>query len=300
MKVVVGASSFSDSSDKAIGLLLEKGIEVIRNPYKRKMTEEEIIGHLSGADGLLAGLEPLNEKGFRHAPQLKAIARIGIGMDNVDQEAARKYGIKVSNTPDGPTQAVAEMTLTNLLALIHQVPLSNDDVHNGVWKKRIGHSVKGIKILVIGYGHIGRKTAELLEFLGAEVSVYDKYNEAVSTCELKEGLQVADVVTLHVSGNEEVIGRREMQLMKEGAILLNSARGTVVNEDALYENLQSGKIAGFWGDALWQEPYHGKICECKNAILTPHICTYTTTCRESMETEAVKNLLRDLEGAYGF
>lgn len=300
MKVVVGASSFSDSSDKAINLLLEKGIEVVKNPYKRKMTEEEIIKHLSGADGLLAGLEPLNENVFKQVPQLKAIARIGIGMDNVDLAAAEKYGIKVSNTPDGPTQAVAEMTLAALLALIHQILPSSEDVHNGVWKKRIGHSIQGIKVLVIGYGHIGRKTAELLGILGAEVLVYDKYNASVSTCGLEEGLQTADVVTLHVSGNEEVIGDREINLMKEGVILLNSARGAVVSEDALYDNLRSGKIAGFWGDALWQEPYHGKICECKNTILTPHICTYTTTCRESMETEAVKNLLRDLEVSYGF
>ena len=89
MKVVVGASSFSDSSDQAIDLLLEKGIEVVKNPYKRKMTEDEIIAHLSGAEGLLAGLEPLNENVFKNAPQLKAIARIGIGMDNVDLAAAK-------------------------------------------------------------------------------------------------------------------------------------------------------------------------------------------------------------------
>lgn len=294
MKVVVGASSFSDTSNKAIDLLLEKGIDVVKNPFKRKLTEDEIIEHLAGADGLLAGLEPLNENVFKNAPQLKAIARIGIGMDNVDLAAAEKYGIKVSNTPSGPTQAVAEMTLAALLTLIHQMLPSNEDVHNGIWKKRIGNSIHGMKILVIGCGHIGRKTADLMENLGAEVLVYDKYNKAVSTCSLEEGLKNADAVTLHVSGNEEVIGKREMKLMKEGVILLNSARGAVVNEDDLYDNLQNGKIAGFWGDALWQEPYYGKICECKSAILTPHICTYTSSCRESMETEAVKNLLRDL------
>lgn len=186
------------------------------------------------------------------------------------------------------------MTLTALLTLIHQVLPSNEDVHNGIWKKRIGNSIRDMKVLVIGYGHIGRKTAELMESLGAEVLVYDKYNKAVATCSLEDGLQKADVVTLHVNGNEEVIGRQEMELMQEGVVLLNSARGAVVNENALYDNLKNGKIAGFWGDALWQEPYNGKMCECKNAILTPHICTYTSSCRESMETEAVKNLLKDL------
>jgi D-3-phosphoglycerate dehydrogenase len=294
MKVVVGASSFADSSELPLKMLEEKGIELVKNPLKRRMTEDEIIEHLKGADGLLAGLEPLNEKVFASCPQLKAVARIGIGVENVDFEAAKRHGIKVSNTPDGPTEAVAEMTLTALLTLLHKVIPSNNDVHNGIWKKRIGSSINGLNVLVIGYGHIGRRTATLLESLGANVMIYDKYAENVSTCTLEEGLKAADAVTLHASGKDEVIGVGEIALLKDGAIILNSARGQVINEDALYDALQSGKVAGFWGDALWQEPYEGKIRECENAILTPHICTYTTTCREGMETEAVKNLLRDL------
>lgn len=295
MKVVVGASSFAESSDNALRLLTERGIEVIKNPYKRKLTEKEIIIHLADADGLLAGLELLNENVFQQTPNLKAIARIGIGMDNVDQNAAQKYAIKISNTPDAPTQAVVEMTLTVLLTLLHQVIPSNEDIHNGIWKKRMGYSIQGLKVLVIGYGHIGCKIVDLLNTLGAKILIYDKYNKTASNCSLEEGLKEADVVTLHVSGNEEIIGDYQMNLMKEGVFLLNSARGSVINEEALYQNLKNGKIAGFWGDALWEEPYKGKICECQNAILTPHICTYTTACRERMEVQAVKNLLKDLE-----
>lgn len=297
MRVVVGASSFADSSDKAMKLLTEKGIEVVKNPYKRRMTETEIIEHLKNADGLLAGLEPLNENVFKNAPQLQAIARIGIGMDNVDQAAAERYNIKISNTPEGPTEAVAEMTLSALLTIVHQIIPSSEDVHNGVWKKRIGSSIRGLNVFVIGYGHIGKEVSTIMQKMGANTMVYDKYTPNVSTCSMEEGLKKADVVTLHVSGADEVIGSSEMELMKYGTILLNSARGAVVNEEALFTSLNNGKISWFWGDALWQEPYEGKIRECKNAILTPHICTYTTTCRENMETEAVKNLLRDLERA---
>lgn len=294
MKVVVGASSFSDSSDKAISLLLEKGIEVVKNPYKRRMTEEEIIRHLTGADGLLAGLEPLNENVFSQVPQLKAIARIGIGMDNVDIKAAEKYGIKVSNTPDGPTNAVAEMTLTVLLSILHNVVSANDDVHNGVWQKRIGRSISSMKILIIGYGHIGRAVAGLFENMGAQVLIYDKYNIESSTVTLEDGLAQADVISLHASGRDLILGREEIDKISDGAIILNSARGALVDEDALYDALQSDKISAFWGDALWQEPYNGKICQCDSAILTPHICTYTEECRESMEIQAVENILKDL------
>ena len=294
MKIAIGASSFSESSTKPMEMLRAKGWNVVPNPYGRRLTEDEIIEHLKDADGLLAGLEPLTEKVFQQSPKLKAIARIGIGTDNVDFEAAKRHGIKVSNTPDGPTDAVAEMTLTALLALNHHLVDSNADVHNGVWKKRMGISIGGQKVFVIGMGRIGKKVATLLGSLGAEILAYDKYNETASNCTLADGLKSADVVTLHVSGNDEVLGTKELDWMKQGALLLNSARGKVVNENALYERLQGGRIGGFWGDALWQEPYEGKLRECKNALLTPHICTYTANCRESMETDAVRNLLRDL------
>lgn len=294
MRIVVGASSFNADAPVIAELFEKYSIECVSNPYGRRLTEEEIIEHLKDADGLLAGLEPLTERVFQQSPKLKAIARIGIGMDNVDQEAAKRHGIKVSNTPDGPTDAVAEMTLTALLALNHHLVDSNADVHNGAWKKRMGASIRGQKVFVIGMGRIGKKVAALLGGLGAEILAYDKYDEKVSNCTLEDGLRSADAVTLHVSGNDEVLGANELDWMKPGAILLNSARGKVVNEEALYERLQDGRVGGFWGDALWQEPYEGKIRECKNALLTPHICTYTADCRASMEKDAVRNLLRDL------
>ena len=158
MKIAVGASSFGDAAPEVLEWLQEKGIEVVRNPYGRKMTQEEIIEHLQGAVGLLAGLEPLNEEVFRACPELKAIARIGIGMDNVDREAAARHGIKVSNTPEGPTDAVAEMTLAALLAICHNLIPANEDVHKGIWKKRMGRSIQELKVLMVGYGAIGRRT----------------------------------------------------------------------------------------------------------------------------------------------
>lgn len=294
MRVVVGASSFADSSNAPLQRLVDAGCEVKKNPYGRRMTKEEIIEFLQGADGILAGLEPLDEEVLVHAPGLKAIARIGIGMDNVDQEAVRRRGIKLSNTPEGPTNAVAEMTLTALLGILHNLVPADQDVHNGIWKKRLGQSISSVKIMIIGYGHIGQAVSKLFENMGAQVLIYDKYNSTVSTILLEEGLKTADVISLHASGKEEIIGGEEISQMRDGVIVLNSARGALINEEALYDALQSGKVGAFWGDALWQEPYNGKLCKCENAVLTPHICTYTSTCRESMEMQAVENLLRDL------
>lgn len=293
MKVAVGASSFGEAAPEVMEQFQKKGIEVVRNPYGRKMTQEEIIEHLQGATGLLAGLEPLNEEVFRACPDLKAIARIGIGMDNVDREAARRYGIKVSNTPEGPTNAVAEMTLAALLAICHNLIPANEDVHNGIWKKRMGRSIQELNVLIVGYGAIGRKVSELLREMGAEIMIYDKYFPEKSTHTLEEGVSEADVISLHASGKEEILSEELFSRMKEGVILLNSARGGLINEQALYHALKEEK-ATFWGDALWTEPYEGMLRECKNAILTPHICTYTTQCRTSMERQAIENLLEDL------
>lgn len=294
MKVVVGASSFAGTSDKAINLLLERGIEVIKNPYGRKLTVEETIQHLQGADGLLAGLEMLNEEVLSSAPSLKAIARIGIGMDSVDLDACKRHGVKVSNTPDAPTKAVAEMALAALLAMAHEIVPSNYDVHNKIWKKRIGFSLIGLNVLFVGYGRIGRRFADMLRNLGSNIMIYDPFQPEISEKSLKEALGKADVVTIHASGKDEIISDVEISYMKDGVTIMNCARGGLINEDALYSGLKSGKVAHYWGDVFWNEPYEGKLIECDNAILTPHISTYNSLCRETMETEAVLNLLEDL------
>ena len=294
MKVAVGASSFAGSSDMAMKLLKEHGIEVVKNPYGRKMNQEEIIQHLQGADGLLAGLEPLNEEVFSKAPTLKAIARIGIGMDNVDQEAAKRHGIKVSNTPDAPTEAVAEMALAALLTIGHAIIPSNEDMHNKIWKKRIGFSLRNLNVLFIGYGRIGKKFADHLRYFGSIVWIYDPCQPQISEKNLREAVEKADVITMHASGKEEILSAELFPRMKEGVVILNCARGGLINEDALFSGLNSGKIANYWGDVFSQEPYEGKLLSCSNAILTPHISTYNALCRESMETEAVKHLLEDL------
>lgn len=295
IKVAVGASSFGGGGLEATNLLVSHGYTVVENPYGRKMTEEEIIGHLDGAVGLLAGLEPLNEKVLSACPQLCAIARIGIGMDNVDTDAAVRYNVKVSNTPDGPTYAVAEMTLAALLAIGRQIVSANGDMHAGVWKKRMGYSLAGLRVLLVGYGRIARRFEEMLHSFGAQVSVSDPQYPELAKAPFYEQLVVADVVSLHAGGKEQILGASELANMKDGAVLLNSARGALVDEAALALALENGKVSAYWADVFSEEPYSGILTQCENAILTPHIATYTALCRGEMEMQAAENLIRDLE-----
>lgn len=294
MIIAVGPSSFAAADPKPMEMLLELGVEVIDNPFKRKLTEDEVIEHLQGVTGLIAGLEPLNERVLAACPDLKAIARVGIGMDNVDQDACARYNVKVSNTPDGPTNAVVELVLTALLTIARGIIPANNALHNKEWNKQIGFSLTDLNVLVVGAGRIGKKVGTLLSGFDCNVKYYDPIVESDFTT-LDEGLKWAEVVTLHASGNDELIGAVEIEAMQDGVVILNSARGGLINEGALYDGLVSGKVKAAWLDVYPFEPYDGKLTTLPNILLTPHISTYTRQCRLSMETQAVRNLLKDLE-----
>ena len=300
-RVAIGPSSFAATEKKPLEILKDAGIEVIANPFGRRLTEAEIMAHLQGIDGLIAGLEPLNRRVLTSFSQLRVIARVGIGMDNVDLEAAKELDIKVSNTPDEPAQAVAEMTLTALLALCRGLMPANTAMHAGRWQKVVGTGLVGTRVLLIGYGRIGRRVGELLRNFGAVVFVADPFlsnsrlNNGERLVSLDEGLSEASIISLHASGNEVILGENEFRKMRDGVIILNAARGELVDENALIKALENGKVGGAWFDVFRQEPYIGRLCDFEQVLLTPHISTYTRQCRLNMEMAAVKNLLRDLE-----
>lgn len=298
--VAVGPSSFAQQDDAPLRLLEDAGVELRPNPFGRRLTEEEILRQLEDVDGLIAGLEPLNRRVLNSSPQLKVIARVGIGMDNVDQEAAAELGIKVSNTPEGPTAAVAELTVAALLALCRGLVPANDALHTGKWDKRIGVGLSGLKVLLVGYGRIGRRVSELLRPFGAEIAVSDPYIDPnqlpdyVRPVTLLAGLAEADVISLHASGKGTLLGPAEFDQMKDGVIILNSARGALIEEEAMVRALDSGRVGSAWLDVFWDEPYIGPLTDYNQVLLTPHISTYTQQCRRQMEVAAVENLLRDL------
>lgn len=298
--VAVGASSFAEADKTPLLLLEAAGLTVRINPFGRKLTAEETVRHLEGAVGLLAGLEPLNREVLAACPMLKALARIGIGMDNVDAAAAAELGIRVSNTPEPPAVAVAEMTLAALLSLCRRLPESNAALHAGRWEKALGRSLSGANVLVVGFGRIGRRVGELVKAFGANILAADPFLDPTAlppwarAVSLDEGLALADVITLHASGKGTLLGVMEFSRMKPGTIVLNAARGGLIDEAALLLALESGAVSRVWCDTFAEEPYNGPLIGHPRALLTPHAATYTAECRLEMETEAARNLLRDL------
>lgn len=301
LRVIIGPSSFAEQDQTPLRMLEAAGIEVLPNPVRRRWKEDETIQFLAGVDGLLAGLEPLNRRVLESARgSLKALARVGIGMANVDQDAAREFGIKVSNTPDGPMEAVAEMTLAALLCLAREIEPFNRRMHAGEWPKSVGRSIAELTVLCVGYGRIGRRAATLMAHLGATIIVFDPWLPANAPVDghervsLEEGIARADVVSLHASGEHLILGANELARFKPGTILLNSARSELVDEPALIQALEEGRVGKAWFDAFWQEPYQGKLLQYQQVLLTPHAGTYTRRCRLKMESEAASNLIRDL------
>jgi D-3-phosphoglycerate dehydrogenase len=221
-------------------------------------------------------------------------------MSNVDLEAAHRLGIAVRNTPDAPTSAVAELTVAAMLVLLRQVVPMNAALHQGRWVRLAGAQLEGRTVVVIGFGRIGRHVARLLLAFGATVIAVDPgvttVDPPIELATLDAGLARADIVTLHASGENRILGRNELSRMRPGALLLNCGRAGLLDEAALCEALDSRLIAGAWLDTFNQEPYEGSLTQYPQVLLTPHVGSFTAECRRRMEMEAVDNLLEALEG----
>jgi len=299
-KILIGPSSFAETGKTPLNRLREAGYGVIENPYKRKLTKRELLDLVDDDTvGLIAGLETLDREVLEKL-RIQVISRVGAGLSNVDLEAASDLGIQVFNTPNAPTNAVAELTIGAMLSLVRMVFQMDQALHEGKWQKKIGLQLSGKAVAIVGFGRIGRRVAELLFPFGVKILVVDPFVDdnacgGYRKLNLSAALSEADVVTIHSSGQDCIIGDKEFTHMKKGVYLLNVARGGVISEKALLKALEDGTVAGAWLDTFEEEPYNGSLCNYSNVILTPHVGSYTAECRLQMENEAVDNLLNYLK-----
>lgn len=301
MKVLIGPSSFGRGGEQPLDLLRQHGCQVVMNPYGRRLTADEVVNLGQGCVGIIAGLEPLTAEVIAQLPGLRCISRSGVGLDNVDLDAAHAWGIVVRNTPDAPTRAVAELTLGLIIALLRRFPLADRNLRAGVWQKETGALLLGRTVGIVGLGRIGRMVAEMLAAFGCTVCGADPHPDRewlaqhqIELLELADLLRRSDVVSLHAAlpaGSKPLIAATELALMKKSALLLNMARGPMIDEDALYEALTEESIAGAALDVFVEEPYSGRLTKLDNVILTPHIGSNTKETKLAMETQAVRNLL---------
>jgi D-3-phosphoglycerate dehydrogenase len=292
MIVAIGSASFGMADEQPLSVLRDAGCTLRPNPHGRKLSEAESIALAHDADGWIAGSERVSRAVLDRCPRLRAVARIGVGLDTVDLEAARERGIAVSTTPDAPTDAVAEATVGALLALTRHLVPTVLELRAGRWTRRLGTGLGGLPVLIVGHGRIGRRTAELLWAFGAQLRVCDPRDP--DGVPLVDGLRASRVVILHASGPGPILDEAAFAAMNDGTLVLNAARGALIDEAALAGALRSGRVGGCWLDVFGEEPYSGPLLAFEQVLATPHAATFTHECRVRMEVEAAENLLRDL------
>jgi D-3-phosphoglycerate dehydrogenase len=306
-KIIVTTSSFAKNDRNLLKAFAEQELQIILNPYARKLTEPEVCELVEQHQpvGMIAGVEPLTRKVLEKAKNLKVISRAGIGMDSVDLQAAKDLGIVVTNTPDAPTIPVAELTLGMILSLLRRIHISDASIRHGEWIRPMGNLLHGKTVGLIGCGRIGSYLAGLLSSFGCIILGYDCFidkSDKFSLVGLGKILSDADIISLHIpysQKNYHFIDAEKIQKMKKGALLINAARGGLVDENALYNALTSGHLGGAALDCFEQEPYTGKLKELDNVLLTAHIGSYAQEGRVMMEKQAVENLFRELKKAGG-
>jgi D-3-phosphoglycerate dehydrogenase len=299
--ILTTTSSFAKGVPERLTMLTCQGLEVVVNPWGRKLSESELRELLAQYRpvGLLAGTEAITRAVLAQSKDfLRVISRVGVGWDSVDRQAAAQLGILVYRTPGVLTVAVAELTLGLILSALRSIALHDRRIRQGVWKKPMGSLLKGKLVGIIGFGAIGQEVGQLVKALGAEVIYSDprgvqvEWAQAVSLPEL---LARADIITLHASGKQKIIGRPEIAaIAKPEVILVNTARGELVDEMALCEALLTGRLAHACLDVFQQEPYDGPLCTLDNVTLTAHVGSYAWEARQQMEDAAVANLLKGL------
>ncbi len=302
MKTFISTSSFSEIDKGPLSLLKKEGIDYTLNPYKRKLTKNEISSFLRKDSyiGLIAGTEPLTKDVLGNAKSLKVISRVGVGLDNVDLQSARRFNIEVYNTPYVLIDSVAELTVGLILGSLRRIAFMDRKMRKGIWKKEMGLLLKGKILGIIGLGKIGKKVAQLAKAFGAEVIFYDIKtirDNRFRQVSLNRLLEDSDIISIHSSTKDRLITKKEISKMKEGVVLINTSRGSVIDESALYKALKSKKV-GFAGlDVQNKEPYSGRLTRLDNVILTPHIGSYAKESRLRMEKEAVENLIKGFRKA---
>lgn len=296
-KILIATSSFNAS-------LLENldGFDLKINPFKKRLSEDELISLLDNQIvGIIAGLENYNDRVLEYAPNLRVISRCGVGIDNIDLKEIEKRGIILKNTPDSHVDAVAELTLGLMLDIIRKISFSHENLRNNTWQKSMGNLLKQKTVGIVGFGKVAKRLSELLIPFNVNILAYDEHrtlnNDNISYEGLETLLKESDIVSIHLPKNlntVNLLNKFNLELMKPSSYLINTSRGSIVNEQDLYFLLKNKKIAGAAIDVFENEPYHGKLTELDNVVLTPHIGSYAVESRKRQESEAVNNLLNAL------
>ncbi len=307
-KILVTARSFRATAGPHQQTLLDAGYEIVNSPYERPLEAHELAALITDVVGAILGLDEVTADVIAQATRLRVISRYGVGVDSIDLKAATEHGVVVTTTPGANSVAVAELTMGLLLALARHIPYHDRAVKEGGWKRAQGIELAGLTLGVVGLGQIGQLVARLATGFGMRVLYYDPFPPAqevvdalgVSSRSLEALLAESDVISLHLpltDATRNLIDQAALGLMKPSALLINTARGGIVDEQALYEALSAGRLAGAACDVFLKEPPgENPLLSLDNFIASPHAGSATRQTTLRMGMMASQNALAVLQG----
>jgi D-3-phosphoglycerate dehydrogenase len=279
--------------------------DIVFNTKGKPLTEDELIDALKGCDGCIAGLDPYSKRVIESADKLKVISRYGTGIDNVDVATAVDKGISVCRTPGVNSQAVAELAFTLLLCLARQVPMLDRKTREGHWVRSVGVELHKKTLGILGLGAIGKKTARIAAGFSMNVIACDPnidsgyaFDNGIRPVDFETLLVESDFLSLHLPLKQDtrhIISADAMRSMKKGAIIINTARGGLIDETAACDLIKSGHLDGLGLDVYEEEPpQNSPLFGLENVVFTPHTAAHTTEATAGMASMSVENLIAAL------
>lgn len=307
-KILIATRSFGSTSPKPFEVITDAGFEYVQADMSQEMDESRLTRSLEGVSGAIVGVVPMTARVMENTPDLKVVSMHGVGVDHIDLEAAARQGIVIANCPGTNDQPVADLTIGLMIAAARSIPIVDRELRQGSWGRYQGGELWNKTLGLIGFGRIGQGVAKRALGFDMQVLVYDPYvnpkqvglNEVKMT-NLNDVIAMSDFISLHTplsSETHHMIGKAQLERMKTNAYLINTARGGLVDEGALYEALLEKRIAGAALDVFVDEPPTGSpLLTLDSVVVTPHIGAHTRESIERMGVMAAQNVVRALQGA---
>jgi len=307
-KILITSTSYGQKDKTPLELLQSKGYEIVWNESGKPLAAADLIAKLDGCTGVIAGLDYFTAEVFEKTNGLKIVARYGVGFDRVDLAAAKKKGVIVTNTPTANSDSVADLAVGLMLAAARHIVEGHRQTMDGGWPKLFGVSLSQKTVGLVGLGRIGARVAQRVKGFDCRTLVYDPFvDEATASqygCHKVDTLETllaeSDFVSLHSPASpqtNQMINRQTLSLMKPTAILVNTARGELINEADLFDALKNNVIGGAGLDAHVAEPPQVENYQnVPHLVITPHMGAYTTEALYNMAMDSTNDLVAVMEG----
>lgn len=303
VKLLITPRSYGKHSKRPFEMLKETGLEFRMNPYGRIMTKSEMMQEIQGVDGIIVGVDPLDHEVIAQAKYLKIISKYGVGTDNIDLAASKERGIVVTTADGANTDAVADYTFALMLAVARKVTIIDSQCRNSDWRKITTVDVSNRTLGLIGLGHIGKAVVLRAKGFGMKILAYDsvrdqafaKANGVHYVPSLEEIMRQSDFISLHLPLNvhtHHIIGHAQFSMMRPTAVIVNTARGGLIDEEAMHDALKNNRIWGAGIDVFAQEPPdHKGLLSLNNIVISSHSAASTVQAIDNMGIIATEHII---------